>query len=180
MKSKQIQFIFGILIGVFLVFVFFLVNNIIIMNTINFREEGKIIIFENNVLSKLNSDYQNSRIEKVYCLGGISKENEIIINKIDEIVTEKEGTKTEINLVGECANVDNKDLVGIIHFHHWVSLFQKTCLMSDDDNYIFGTLSETSLIKPNNIEINAIQCGNHRLFIIDNSNFKQSLRWLIK
>ena len=175
-------FLIGFFVGILLFFGTITTKQIIASNSIHFRNDGKTIIFKEELIEQLNNDYKNSDVEKAYCLGGETEENKILINKVDEIITKESGTKTHITLEGECPNVEDEDLVGILHFHPkdffiggWFNLYK--CYMSKEDILVFGKLLETNQITPNHMEISIIQCGKNKFLIIDEDDVHKSLNW---
>ena len=167
----------SLIIGMLIVIIFIYGQTIYNANNIKFRNEGKIVEIPLKELDKLNKDYSISKEEKAYCIDGKSLKDKIIIDKFDRIITKDIGDELSLQLNGECPNVMDENLIGIIHFH--LPIFKNIisrCYFSSQDYVSFGILEASKDFNPNKIEINAIQCGKSKLKIIDNENLKKSLR----
>lgn len=167
----------SLIVGMLIIVIFIYGQTLYKANSIKFRNDGKIVEIPSNELIKLNSDYSVSKEEKAYCIDGKSFNDKIIINSFDRIITKYIGDETSLQLEGECPNVKDKDLIGIIHFHLPIlkNIFTR-CYFSKEDYVAFGKLQVNKDFNPNKIEINAIQCGKNKLKIIDSENLKESLR----
>lgn len=179
-KFNTNSFLLGIFLGFFVMTLTSIINNVIIQpNIIPSRENGKTVEFKAEVMEELNEEYINFKVERMFCLAGTSDENKITITKVDEFITKKEGTETSLELIGECPNIEDEELIGLLHFHSNKLFFTNKCKIIGSDLFVWGLLSGTNQIEPNNLEIFAVQCGKDKFMIIDtNTNkYEESLRW---
>ena len=141
---------------------------------IEYREDDKSVIMNQYDINLLNYRYQNFSKEEAYCLAGYTYDDQTyVITSIEKIDTVDDGTKTSLNLQGDCPNVQDKDLIGILHTHP-PRLFDR-CRFSNSDYFSYGLLSSTDTIKPNNLDLFGVQCEINRLIFIDQSNLAQFL-----
>jgi len=147
-------------------------------DSINERIDGKMIIWGKGIIPELNKVYRTSTVERAFCLKGDSFEDKILIKNVVELKTKEKGTPNQLNVdhdaIRECKSINGDKLLGILHFHlnEAHGLFEQLCKMSINDAFSFGVWADLY-----DVEINAIQCGEGKFFIIDQTNQYQSLRW---
>lgn len=132
---------------------------------INFREEGPGIAIKSNHFNLLNINYGTFERERAYCLNGQYANNIFYVSGVEEVVTERPGTKEFLNLTGGCLKDTSRPILGLIHTHS-----PNSCRFSSQDYVTFGRLIET-----HKIAIFGLQCGIGKFLFIDTGNLFQSM-----
>lgn len=147
---------------------------------INYRNNGKIVTIDSEVVNRMNNDYKNFEVEDNYCLSGTIDNQTINISDIVKLKRENSTQDRSTFKVLACKKILGKNAIGVIH-NHPPSLFNELrCKFSKTDLISYGI---TSSYYENQI-IWGLQCGINKFrFIEQNDNkeyFDESLRVILK
>lgn len=122
-------------------------------STMQYRDDY-LVVFKNDVLNKLNSEYKALGPEYLFCLIGKQSGSQILI---EELAQERLISQTEDRIFYEKdPPCQIEGSVGSIHSHS----IKSNCFPSEDDLFTFGEMKNPDPI------INIIQCDYNKFYII--------------
>ena len=180
--KENIKFvaIFTVLFIISYTIVFYLYPQYLAKPEINYKE-GKFVIFDEEIVEKLNEEYKKD-FEYFYCLQGEINGNTIYVDDLykPEIIR----TETGVHVLEGCYDVPN--CIGTIHSHPEIAVKKYgvarkyLCSPSYQDVFSYGY----SYGVDNNLKINIIQCGENLFNIMEITktgiDYEHSLKWGIK